>query len=174
MAIKNIQQINSTHLSKKSIFFKELKEFNLDVFQNKSWKKEYIESAPLIDEDIFAFFHKFFMLIEEKSLMVFPVPLEVDDRFVEFLSIPTEEEFFEAMEELLISTTGGIAYGTSEEWALYSEADTNILFVGFHEKHSALFSEQFKNCKWLLTKKRVVELQKSHLDFIGNCEFPID
>lgn len=135
-----------------------LEGLNVDVFKNEKWKTIYIESRPFIDNDSYRHFKEFFCLINEEEINYINYPFAIGEEYLSFNEIPDFQMFDEVMEKSNLRYTGGLAYGSSMKWAIHSDPDNHILFLGYDDSLHDEIQSIFKENDFLRTKEDITNI----------------
>ncbi|HLF62257.1 MAG TPA: hypothetical protein VI603_00790 [Saprospiraceae bacterium] len=165
-----IDQIGEPQLNELKHYFRNLSDFTTDVFNLPSWSALYLSNRPFIDSINYKYFHLFWDTLEESSITILPYPTVQGEKFLK-LSCLSRFYFFDMlMDKYHFRYTGGVAYGTRHDWALYVDADLHVLFLGFDIKLSQSVAEIFAGNKRILNPSELNELIREHRSFLNGGE----
>lgn len=138
----------------------------INIFKPNSWRVLFIESKPFIDEDSFSNFQSFYSTVEEKELNIFDYPLHKGEEYLKIIGVPEYQNFAELMDKYYFSSTGGIAFGRNLKWALHSDAENSITFLGYDIDYTSIIEKVFSENKYVISKERVIEIFNEQKRFL--------
>jgi hypothetical protein len=152
-----VKKVNSLTVKNVKELFKPIGGNHINIFQKKDWDILYIENRPFIDEDTYPFFFNFFSKIKENEINIIPYPTNLEGSYLVIKTTSNFDDFDDLMNQYYFRFVGGVSYGESKDWALYSEPDNHILFFGFHNKYIDIVKEIFKKNIFIVDKIRLIE-----------------
>lgn len=152
-----ILNVSDENFIKTKFFFKKIGGLRIDIFNQENWKVIYIESRPFIDSDSYPYFQHFFSVLKEDELNFINYPLSIDEKYMFFKKLPSFDLFEEKQDELALRYTGGIAYGRDNRWAIHSDPDNHILFLGFEDKLTEIVREIFAKNEFVISEEKLIE-----------------
>lgn len=129
--------------------------YKLNPFKNKEWNVLYINSAPCIDYDSFGDFINFFKLLQEENINIFSYPARKKDKFIQINIKDSFVTYQKGLNDMYMIFDNCVVIGERNDWAVCTNIDREVLFLGYVASFHRLVSTIFKNNTFVLSKEKV-------------------
>ena len=151
-----IKKIKTDQSSEIKQIFQSLEGLHCNIFKDKSWKIWHFECKPFIDEDLYPLISKIVDMTNNGMYMI-EYPIQPDQSFLFFKKMPAYQKFVSIQQKFYLNFTGGVAYDTTLQWGIHSDADNSILTIGIEENILSIdINKLINSSSYLITKEKLI------------------